>query len=103
MLENDARRMMIRFRLWRMAARVAWRDLLGWPGRSAFLALTMAISVASISGVRGAAKVGRETLQGDSRAWLAGDVGVDTIEPVDETQADALDSARSSGSRWTLV
>jgi putative ABC transport system permease protein len=92
---------MIRF--WRIAVRLAWRDLLGWPGRSVFITLTMALSVASISGVRGAATVARRALQGDSRAWLAGDVGVDTTEPINETQARALDAAKSRQISWTLV
>jgi putative ABC transport system permease protein len=89
--------------LWRTAARIAWRDLSGWPGRSLFIALSIALSVASISGVRGAASVARRTLEGDSRAWLAGDVGVDTLEPLDVNQAQALDGAKTRGIRWTVV
>ena len=86
-----------------MAAKLAWRDLGTWRHRSAFITLTIALSIASISGVRGAAAVARKALQGDSRAWLAGDIGVDTLEPVYEEQARALDALKLSGIRWTLV
>jgi putative ABC transport system permease protein len=68
-----------------------------------FITLTMALSVASVSGVHGAATVARKALLGDSRAWLAGDAGVDTLEPVNEVQATALDAKAAAGIRWTLV
>jgi putative ABC transport system permease protein len=63
----------------------------------------MALSVASISGVHGAATVARQALLGNSRAWLAGDAGVDTLEPLNEVQATALDAEEAAGIRWTLV
>jgi putative ABC transport system permease protein len=90
-------------RFWRIAERLAWRDLRRSPLRSAFIMLTMALSVASICGVRSAANVARKALQSDSRAWLAGDLGVDTTEPVSDTQVDALDKLKSIGIDWTLV
>src|ERR1700733_3779120 len=88
---------------WRMAVRLAWRDLLAWRQKATFIAVTIALSVASISGVGGAAALARKTLQGDSRAWLAGDVGVDTLEPLDERQVRALDAAKMDGIQWTVV
>jgi putative ABC transport system permease protein len=60
----------------------------------------MAIAVASIAGVHSAANAARDALDGDSRAWLAGDIGVDTIEPVDRDQIDQLNRI---GAPWSLV
>jgi putative ABC transport system permease protein len=59
--------------------------------------------MASMAGVYGTAKVAREALQGDSRAWLAGDIGVDLREPIDQEQAGALNRLRTHAVQWTVV
>ena len=79
---------MIRPAFFRPAARIAIRDLRGSLARSGLIAATLAIAVASIAGVHSAANAARDALDGDSRAWLAGDIGVDTIEPVNQHQVD---------------
>src|ERR1700685_2491987 len=91
---------MIRPGFFRPAARIAVRDVRASLARSALIVTTLAIAVARIAGVRSAANVARDALDGDSRAWLAGDVGVDTIEAVDQHQKDELNR---SGIDWTLV
>ena len=91
---------MIRPGFFRPAARIAVRDLRASLARSALIVATLAIAMASIAGVRSAANVARDALDGDSRAWLAGDVGVDTIEAVNQYQKDELNR---SGIDWTLV
>jgi putative ABC transport system permease protein len=63
----------------------------------------MVVSIAGIGGVDGAANSARRALRGDSRAWLAGDIGIDTRDLVDLDQAAALDRASQSGIRWTAV
>ena len=64
--------------------------------------MAMTVSIASIGGVRAVADAAREALQGDSRAWLGGDLCVDAAEPLSESQAAALDQ-RPGGLDWTLV
>jgi putative ABC transport system permease protein len=96
-------RSMKAFPFWRTAARLAWRELRSARTRAAFITVTIAISIASISGVHGAASVARQALHGDSRAWLAGDVGVDMRDPISEEGIAALDAMKSSGIDWTLV
>jgi putative ABC transport system permease protein len=63
----------------------------------------MVVSIAGIGGVDGAASSARRALRGDSRAWLAGDVGIDTRDVLDTDQAAALDRANQFGIRWTAV
>lgn len=87
----------------RTTARLAWRDLRNSKTRSAFVVAALAVSIASVSGVRGAAEVGRQSLHADSRAWLAGDLAIDTREPISENQAAALDRVRPDGIDWTVV
>lgn len=91
---------MIRSGFFRPLARIAVRDLRGSFGRSLLITATLAIAVASITGVRSAANAARDALDSDSRAWLAGDIGVDTLEPVSQNQIDELNRV---GVPWTLV
>jgi putative ABC transport system permease protein len=67
------------------------------------IALAMVVSIAGIAGVDGAANAARRALHGDSRAWLAGDIGVDTRDALDVDQVAALDRAKSLGIDWTPV
>jgi putative ABC transport system permease protein len=89
--------------MWRCALRLAWRDLKSARGRVLLITLSAAISMAGIAGVYSAASVAREALQGDSRAYLAGDIGVDLRDAVDQEQAAALTAMRTQGVEWTLV
>ncbi|MEO8027346.1 MAG: FtsX-like permease family protein, partial [Bryobacteraceae bacterium] len=87
----------------RTVAKLAWRDLRSSPSRAIFLLIALAVSIANVGGVRGAARVARETLHDDSRAWLAGDVSVTTGEALDDAQREAFDRLRAQGYEWTLV
>jgi putative ABC transport system permease protein len=91
------------YSFWRTAVRLAWRDLRYSPARSAMIAVAMVVSIAGIGGVDGAANTARHALRGDSRAWLGGDIGLDTRDPVDVDQTAALDRARDLGIQWTGV
>ena len=88
---------------WRTSARLAWRDLRGSRTRSAFIVAAMAISIASVTGVYSAASFARQHLGRDSRVWLAGDVAVDTSEPIGADQISALNVKRREGIEWTLI
>ena len=88
---------------WRISARLAWRDLRSSQARAAFIVFGMASSIASVSGVYGAAASARQWLGRDSRVWLAGDVAVETTEPISEDQIAALNEMRREGIQWTMV
>ncbi len=89
-------------RFWRMAARLAWRDLSASPLRPALVALTMALSIASVGGVRGAARVALDAIHSDSKVWLGGDLAVDTWDTVDESVAQALAGTTNTLVTWTM-
>lgn len=91
------------WRMWRSAARLAWRDLRGSPARAVMLVIAMAVSIASASAVYEGASIARQWLGRDSRVWLAGDVAVDTDEPISDAQISALDRMKSSGIDWTMI
>ncbi len=88
---------------WRIPARLAWRDLRRSRLRAAFIVCAMSVSIASVAGVYGAAVVARRSLGRDSRVWLAGDLAVDTTEPISDKQIAALDGLRRQGVDWTIV
>lgn len=88
---------------WRIPVRLAWRDLRGSRLRAAFIVCAMAISIATVAGVYGAAAVARKSLGRDSRVWLAGDLAVDTTEPISDDQIAALNQIRREGIDWTIV
>src|SRR6267378_3812546 len=88
---------------WRAGAKLAWRDIRSSPAKSAFIAIAMAVSSASISGISGAAGVVRSALEGGARGWLAADVSVNTKEWLDTQQSAALEEMRSRGIDWTIA
>ena len=88
---------------WRTSARLAWRDLRGSRTRGLFIVAAMAISIASVTAVYSAAEFARQRLGRDSRVWLAGDVAVDTSEPIGDDQIAALDGKRREGIEWTMI
>ncbi|HYL39524.1 MAG TPA: FtsX-like permease family protein [Bryobacteraceae bacterium] len=94
---------MLQPHFWRTGLRLAWRGLRNSRTRTALITSAMALSVASISGVRGAAEAARDALRGDSRAWLAADVAIDPRDSLLQEQADALDQMKPQGIAWTLL
>ena len=83
--------------------RLAWRDLRKSRIQGALIALPMALSIAAMVGVRGAADIARQALQGNARAFLAADLCVDTRERVNQEQAAVLDRMRLNGIAWSLM
>jgi putative ABC transport system permease protein len=88
---------------WRTPARMAWRDLRASRARAAFIAGAMCVSIASVTAVSHSAAVARQTLGRDARVWLAGDVALETSEPISDDQIAALNQMRHEGIEWTLV
>jgi putative ABC transport system permease protein len=90
-------------RFWRTASRIAWKDLRSSPIQSAWIVCVMAVSLAAIGGVHSAANVARAAIHTDSRAWLAGDIGIDLVYSIEREQIAALDRLQSQGIAWTVV
>ena len=85
------------------AGKLAWKELRARRGRSALVAIALALSISGISGVRGAVSVALNALHQGSRASLAGDLSIDTGDAISEKQYAALDALRKEGIEWTLV
>ena len=94
---------MVHWHFWRTGVRLACRDLRKSHVQGALIALPMALSIAAMVGVRGAADIARQALRGDARAFLAADVCADTREPINQEQVDALDRMRQDSLQWTLM
>ncbi len=87
----------------RTARRIAWRDLRSSPGQWTFTVVTIALSFASLSGVRSAAVTVADALSHGSRQWLAADVCVNLDGWPTPDQIAKLDQLRAIGIDWTIV
>lgn len=87
----------------RPLAKLAWRDLRRARVRNLWILAALSISVASLTGVRGAQRQAQAALAGDLRGWLGGDVAASTGDPIDADAVAALDALHSEGIRWTAV
>ena len=87
----------------RIGWKLAWKDTRARLWRSAALVIALAMSIAGLSGVRGATHIASEALHSGSRATLGGDVCVDTSEFLTERQIRGLNALRAKGVQWTLV
>jgi len=87
----------------RIAGRIAWRDLRSSPGQWSFTVLTIALSFASLSGIRSAAVAMADGMSHGSRQWLAADVCVHLDNWPGPDQFARLDQLRTSGIDWTIV
>jgi putative ABC transport system permease protein len=87
----------------RIGWKLAWKDTRARFWRTAALVIALALSIAGLSGVRGATKIASEALHSGSRATLGGDVCVDTNEFLTQRQIKGLDALRAKGVEWTLV
>ena len=83
--------------------RIAWRDLRSSPFQWIFTVVTIALSFASLTGVRSAAVTVQDALAHGSRQWLAADVSLSLDNLPDSPQLARLDQLVTSGIAWTLV
>jgi len=91
---------------WKRAAAIGWRDLKSAPGKFGFVALSVAVGVAALVGVRGLSNSYRQTLGIDARSLLAGDLSARMFRaPTDEENAKiaAIAGPSSGGVRTTWV
>jgi len=91
------------FGFWRIAARLGWRDLVGGPRLALLTAASVAISVAATATVSGLGAALQQSLRGDLRMWLGGDVSVMTFAAPDHNQQALLDELSRSGADTTTV
>ena len=90
--------------MWRMAARIAWRDLRSSPGQWVFTVVTIAVSVASLSGVRSASLAMSAAISEGSRDWIAADASVNLDQWPTPAQLAVIDQqSRDQKLSWTIV
>jgi putative ABC transport system permease protein len=78
---------------WATAARIAWRELQASRAKFVFVLLSVAIGVASLTGVRGFSESFQKALLGDARGLMAGDLSARMFRvatPEEDRQLDAL-------------
>jgi putative ABC transport system permease protein len=90
---------------WKRAAAIGWRDLKSAPGKFAFVVLSVAVGVAALVGVRGLSDSFRQTLSGEARSLLAGDLSarIVRVPTADDTAKIAAMENSASGIRATWV
>src|SRR5271168_3273080 len=80
---------------WSTAARIAWRELRASRAKFVFVLLSVAIGVASLTGVRGFSESFQKALLGDARGLMAADLSARMFRlatPAEDKQLDALAS-----------
>ncbi len=80
---------------WSTAARIAWRELRASRTKFVFVLLSVAIGVASLTGVRGFSESFQKALLGDARGLMAADLSARMFRlatPAEDKQLDALAS-----------
>jgi putative ABC transport system permease protein len=82
---------------------IAWRDLRASASKTIYIVAAIALSAASISGVRSAESSAREALENSSREWLAADVAVHIKDPMTAEQQEVLDQLHATGVEWTVA
>jgi putative ABC transport system permease protein len=90
---------------WQRAAAIAWRDLKSAPGKFSFVVLSVAVGVAALVGVRGLSDSFRQTLGGEARSLMAGDLSARIFhEPTaQELKSVAAVEQSDNGLRATWV
>lgn len=76
--------------LWRLSARLAWRDLGSAKMRLGFAVLAVAVGVAALSGVRGYCAAFRDMLLGNARTLLAADISASISHEPGEPEHQVL-------------
>lgn len=91
---------------WTRAAAIGWRDIRSAPGKFGFVALSVAIGVAALVGVRGFSDSFRRTLGLEARSLMAGDLSARVFRlpsAEDEHKLQALAARELAEARWTWV
>ncbi|MFT9435601.1 ABC transporter permease [Acetobacter syzygii] len=73
---------------WRLAARLAWRDLRGGIGGMRIVLACLALGVATIGGVGALRDMIRDGIAGEQRTLLGGDLSIESSDPLPAELAD---------------
>ena len=94
---------MLDIKVWRLSAKLAWRDLGSAKIKFLFAVLAVSVGVAALSGVRGYCAAFQEMLLSDARMLLAGDLSLALSNEPEEDERAVLDSLEASGATVTRV
>ena len=88
---------------WRAALKIAWRESRAAPAKFVFVALAVAVGVASLTGVRGFSRAFRSVLLVEARTLMASDLTVRVFSQPDAEQSAVLDQLERRGVRRTRI
>ncbi|MHB1023054.1 MAG: ABC transporter permease [Acidobacteriaceae bacterium] len=88
---------------WRSAAKIAWRDMRSSTGKFLFVALSVAIGVAALTGVRGFSGAFRQALLLNARSIMAADISARMFQQPTPAEQAQLDAMRKQGMEMTSV
>jgi putative ABC transport system permease protein len=88
---------------WATAARIAWRELRASRAKFVFVLLSVAIGVASLTGVRGFSQSFQKALLGDARGIMAADLSARMFRLATPKEDQELDALASKGVERTEV
>ena len=88
---------------WRLAAKMAWRDLGAGKVKFLFAVLAVSVGVAALSGVRGYCAAFQEMLLSDARILLAGDISFSLSREPDTDEEATLQDLVARGAIITPV
>ena len=88
---------------WSTAARIAWRELRASRAKFIFVLLSVAIGVASLTGVRGFSQSFQKALLGDARSLMAADLSARMFRIATPKEDQELDALASKGVQRTDV
>lgn len=88
---------------WKLASKLAWRDLGTSKAKFLFAVLAVSVGVAALSGVRGYCAAFQEMLLSDARMLLAGDLSIRLSRAPDPEERAVLDALASQGAEVTPV
>ena len=88
---------------WKLASKLAWRDLGTSKAKFLFAVLAVSAGVAALSGVRGYCAAFQEMLLSDARMLLAGDLSIRLSRAPDPEERAVLDALASRGAEVTPV
>ena len=88
---------------WKLASKLAWRDLGTSKTKFLFAVLAVSAGVAALSGVRGYCAAFQEMLLSDARMLLAGDLSIRLSRAPDPEERAVLDGLASQGAEVTPV
>lgn len=88
---------------WKLASKLAWRDLGTSKAKFLFAVLAVSAGVAALSGVRGYCAAFQEMLLSDARMLLAGDLSIRLSRAPEPEERAVLDTLASQGAEVTPV